>query len=127
MLNKLIIRKFIVFIIVLLVFGSACKAQSSRNPERRIFGKSINGKREVKVKAPRTVNKAKRKQEAKLEKQKKDYALFVNKSKKRSIAIQTPEVQSRMIQNQKDSEANYKAKKKKLAAGSKNAARKYKK
>lgn len=125
--NNLLIRKFLIFLIIMSVGVSVCEAQSSRNPERRLFGKTLGRRKEVTVKVPRTVNKAKKKQEAKIKKLKKDYAHFIIKSQKRSVEIQKPEVQSRMIQNQKDSEANYKAKKKKLAAGSKNAARKYKK
>lgn len=125
--NNLLIRKFMIFLIIMSVGVSVCEAQSPRNPERRLFGKSLGRKKEVTVKVPRTVNKAKKKQEAKLEKQKKDYAHFVIKSQKRSVEIQTPEVQARMKQNKKDSDANYKAKKKKASASTKNAGRKYKK
>jgi len=125
--NKLLIRRFIIFAIIISACTTICEAQSARNPERRLFGRSLGRKREIKVKEPRTVNKAKKKQEAKLKKQKKDYALFVIKSQKRSVEIQTPEVQARMKQNKKDSDANYKTKKKKVSASTKDAGRKYKK
>jgi len=50
----------------------------------------------------------------------------VKQSQKRTVAIQTPEVQDRMKQNKKDSAIRDKEKKKKVKAGSKRAGKKYK-
>ena len=121
------LRKFIVFMITLSVLTTVCEAQSSRGSGSGLFGKSRKGKNEIKVKRPLKAGKAKKKQEAKQKKLKKDYVLFLANSRKRSMAIQTPEVQSRMKQNRKNSDTNYKIKKKNIAASSKNAGRKYKK
>lgn len=121
------LRKFIVFMITLSVLATVCEAQSSRSSGNGLFGKSRNGKNEMKVKRPLKAGKAKKKQEANQKRLKKDYGLFLANSRKRSIAIQTPEVQSRMKQNRKNSDTNYKLKKKNIAASSKSAGRKYKK
>jgi hypothetical protein len=58
---------------------------------------------------------------------KKDYALFVKRSRKRSISIQSPEVQERMKQNHKNTKNYYKSGKKSRSPISKNARKKYKK
>jgi hypothetical protein len=109
----------------------SCNAQifhknASRKAEKGLFGKSLGNKKEVKIKEPRTVLKAKKKQEAKEKKLKDNYEKSVKKSQKRTIEIQTPEVQERMKQNQKDSASRDKAKKKKVKTSTKKAGRKYK-
>ena len=86
----------------------------------------LGNKKEVKVKEPRTVLKAKKKQEANDENLKKSMRQSVKRSQKRTIDIQTPEVQARMKQNQKDSASRDKVKKKKVTAGTKKAGKKYK-
>jgi hypothetical protein len=50
----------------------------------------------------------------------------VKQSQKRTIDIQTPEVQDRMKQNKKDTAARDKEKKKKVRSGSMKAGKKYK-
>ena len=65
-------------------------------------GNRLGKKKQVKVKEPRSVTKAKKKQEANERKLKKDYAASIKRSQKRTIEIQTPEVQARMKQNQND-------------------------
>jgi long-subunit fatty acid transport protein len=81
--------------------------------------------KEAKVKEPRSVLKAKKQQEANDKKLKKDYEKSIRQSQKRTIDIQTPEVQARMKQNKKDSAVRDKAKKKKVKTGTKKAAKKY--
>jgi hypothetical protein len=107
-----------------------CNAQflhksSSRNVEKGLFGKTVGSKKKVKIKEPRAVLKAKKKQEANEKKLKKEYAQSVKDSQKRTYDIQTTEVQTRMKQNQKDTDINYKTKKKSLKANSKKAGKKY--
>lgn len=119
---------FLVFILSLCI-GPA-KAQilhknAGRKAERGLFGKTVGNKKETKVREPRSVLKAKKKQEAKERKVKKDYAKAVKRSQKRTIEIQTPEVQARMKQNQKDATLRDKIKKKTIRTSSKKAGRKY--
>lgn len=123
-------RLFLLLFISTLVIGSA-NAQlfhrnAARSAEKGLFGKSLSKKKQVKVKEPRSVMKAKKKQEANENKIKKDYTAHVKKSQKRTVDIQTPEVQERMKQNQKNLELRDKAKKKKSRTGSKKAGKKYK-
>ena len=70
--------------------------------------------------------RAKKKQEANDRRLKKDYDKSVKQSQKRTIDIQTPEVQARMKQNKKEDVTRYKDKKKKVKEGSKRAGKKYK-
>jgi preprotein translocase subunit SecF len=129
--NNLSMRKFILFMFILSLAVCSCnthlfKKNASRRAERGLFGKSRGKRKEVKVKESRTVNKAKKKQEAKDQKLKKDYKQSVKQSQKRTIDIQTPEVQARMKQNQKDSAIRDKVKKKKTKSSTKKAGEKYK-
>lgn len=123
-------KLLLLIFITTLALGSA-NAQlfhrnAARSAEKGLFGKSLNNKKQVKVKEPRSVLKAKKKQEANEKKLKKDYAASVKKSQKRTIDIQTPEVQERMKQNQKNLELRDKAKKKKTRTSNKKAGKKYK-
>lgn len=122
-------RLFILLFISTLAIGSA-NAQlfhrnAARNAEKGLFGKSLSKKKQVRVKEPRSVMKAKKKQEANENKIKKDYAAHVKKSQKRTIDIQTTEVQERMKQNQKNMELRDKAKKKKTRTSTRKAGKKY--
>jgi hypothetical protein len=119
---------FVIFILSLCIGSSNAQIfhkNSGRKAERGLFGKTLGNKKEAKVKEPRSVLRAKKKQEAKERKLKKDYAKGVKRSQKRTLEIQTPEVQARMKQNQKDATVRDKTKKKTIRAGSKKAARKY--
>jgi hypothetical protein len=129
--NNLSVRKFFILLIVFSLAITVCEAQNfkktnSRNPERRLFGKSLN-KRKVKIKEPRVVIKAKKKQKADEKKLKKEYEKLIRQSKKRALEIQSPEVRARMIQNLKDSNLREKERRKNSRASTKKAARKYRK
>jgi hypothetical protein len=129
--NNLSIRKFFLFVFIVSLAIGTCNAQLfkknvSRNAERGLFGKSLGNKKKVKVKEPRTVLKAKKKQEAKDKKLKRDNEKSVKRSQKRTVDIQTPEVQARMKQNQKDTITRDKAKKKKVKTSTRKAGKKYK-
>ena len=131
--GKLSIRYIIVLIVILLTVSAVCEGQSKgktrgKNPEKSLFGKSRKVKvKETKVREPRAVTKAKRKQEKNEEKLKKDYNNYVTDSRKRAYKIQTPEVQARMKQNEKDIKTREKAKKKRVAASTRTGRQKYKK
>jgi len=125
--NKLSITKLFLFLFVLsLATGSGNAQIFHKNPEKQLFGKAHRNNKEVKVKEPRSVLKAKRKQEANDRRLEKNYEKSVRKSQKRTIDIQTPEVQARMKQNKKDTIVRGKEKKKKVKANSQKAGKKYK-
>ena len=70
--------------------------------------------------------RAKKKQEANDRKLKRDYDKSIRRSQKRTIDIQTPEVQKRMKQNKKDFSARDKEKRKNVRAATRRAGKKYK-
>jgi len=128
--NSLSVRKLLVALLLVSLTVSVCEAQTfERTPapkqNRSIAHKGPLKQKEVKVKGPKAAQKAQKKQAAKDKKLDNDYKKFVKNNKKRSIQIQTPEVQERMKQNVKDANANYKSKKKGSAARTKTGSRKY--
>jgi len=96
-----------------------------RNPERQLFGKTLNTKT-VKYRESPSVVRAKKKQAANQKKLDKEYDDYVKESRKRAVKIQSPEVQDRMLENRKEADKKYKEKKKKRTESSKKAGRKYK-
>jgi len=125
--NNIPLRKLFLFIFLLSLSIGSCNAQIfHKNPEKRLFGKTLGKKREAKVKEPRSVLRAKRKQEANDRKLNKDYEKMVRRSQKRAIDIQSPEVQERMKQNKKDYTVRDKEMRKKVKASTKRAGKKYK-
>ena len=129
--NKLSVNRLLVFLLVFSFASSICEAQTSRRssvPKQSsgAVNRAPSKSKPVKVKGPISIKKAKKQQEAKDKKLKKDYKKFVNANQKRSIEIQTPEVQDRMKQNIKNANSSYNAKKKSSAARTKKAGRKYK-
>lgn len=107
------------------------EAQKSQRTPVPVQGRSAADRapkksKKVKLNGPVSAAKAKKMQEAKDKKLKKDYGKFVKGNQKRSIQIQTPEVQDRMKQNIKNANSNSKARKKNSAARTKKAGRKYK-
>jgi hypothetical protein len=124
-------RKFFFIVLIFYVGIGSGNAQLFRksvsgNVEKGLVGKSSNRKNEAKVREPGSVQKAKKKEEVKKKKQDHEYDKYVKSSRKRAIAIQTPEVQARMKNDRKDSAAKDRAKKKIVKANSKKAGRKYK-
>jgi hypothetical protein len=120
-------RRGLLFIFLLLLSIGSCHAQIfHKNPEKQLFGKTLGKKKEVKVKEPRSVIKAKKKQEANDRRLQKEYEKSVKQSQKRTIDIQSPEVQTRMKQNKKDYTKRDKGKKKKVRTSTRRAAEKYK-
>jgi len=124
--NNLTMRKLILLLFVLSLATGSCTAQIfHKNPEKQLFGKSHINKKGPKVKEPRKVLKAKKKQEANDRKLKKDSEKSVKRSQKRTVDIQTPEVQARMKENKKNIILRDKDNKKKVKDGSKRAGKKY--
>jgi hypothetical protein len=128
--NYLYLKRFFLIIFLIFFVLVTCSAQysfksSSKNPEKALFGKTGSKTKKVKAKEPRSVLKAKRKQEKNEKKLKKEYTKSVERSRKRSYEIQSPEVQARMKQDQKNTSLRDKEKKKNIKAGSKDAGKKY--
>lgn len=122
--NKLSFRKILfIFFVLFVAIGSANAQLFHKNPEKQLFGKSH--RKEPKVKEPKTVLKAKKKQEANDRKLQKEYDKNVKRSQKRSVDIQTPEVQARMKQDKKEYTSRDKTHKRKLRAKTKRAGKKY--
>jgi hypothetical protein len=128
--NNLSARRFLILLFMSLFTIGTCNAQlfhpgGSRKADKVLFGKSLGNKRQAKVKEPRKVLKAKKKQEKKEKQIKRDYAKSVKRSQRRSIEIQSPEVQARMKQNKKDSANRAREKRKRVRNSTKKAGRKY--
>ncbi len=121
---------FLLVFVLLLATGSSdaqiFKRNTLKKTEKELFGKSRGNKKQAKVKEPRSVLKAKRKQDARQLKIKKDYAKSVKATQKRSYEIQSTEVKARMRQNKKDLVARDKNKKRKTRSTTKKAGKKYK-
>jgi hypothetical protein len=124
--NNLIIRKFLIILFLLSLTFTQGNAQIfHKNPEKKLFGKTVGNKKQVKVSEPRSVSRAKRKQEANKKKLDKEYKKSVQKSRERAYDIQTPEVQDRMKQDQKNLADRDKTKKKRVKKSTKKAGKKY--
>jgi hypothetical protein len=129
--NNLSIRKFLLFALLFSLSIAVCEAQSfkrypTRHPGRSLSRKSPGGRsKEVKIREPRAVEKAKKKQLNKVKQQDKDYSNYIKGNRKHFLEIQAPDVQARIKQNRKNAEATYKAKKTKNTSGMKKAGKKY--
>jgi hypothetical protein len=123
-------RRFILFILLTISVQGICNAQTSnksgsKNHEKGLLGKTPGNTKKVKSNKPVSPGTAKRNQEKKEKQLKKDYAKSIELSQKRTYDIQSPEVQARMKQNQKDTEQRDKQKKKNTRASTKKAGKKY--
>jgi hypothetical protein len=122
--------RFIISVVILTFVFTLSDAQSFRRPPAPGQGKntlkrSPASKRQLKIREPKVVEKAKKKQTADEEKRKRDYKKYVKENRQRSLDIQSPEVRERMMQNRKNADLNYKNKKKLITARAKNAGKKY--
>jgi len=122
-----ILRRFGFILFLILLASTYSEAQSPNKnglgpaPKNGIFH-IFKGKGKQK---PKSVAKIKREQNKKDKKKQAEYANSVKQNKQRSFKIQTPEVQARMKQNQKDITDREKARKKKISASSKKVRKKY--
>jgi hypothetical protein len=130
MMNSLSFKKLLVALMLIFFTVSVCDAQTFERRAAPRQNKSIAHKgplkqNAVKAKGPRAAQKVQKKQAAKDKKADNDYKKFVKNNQKRSIQIQTPEVQVRMKQNIQDANSNYKLKKKSSISRTKTGGRKY--
>ena len=134
MMERLSIRYILILIFALFTVTSVCEGQKkslskSKSPERSVPHKAgkLKKKKEAKIKEPRSVTRAKREQEKKQEKLDKEYYDYVADSRKRAYKIQTPEVQARMKNNEKEIKSREKARKKRVSSSTKSGKQKYNK
>jgi hypothetical protein len=126
------IRQLLVFVLVFTMGISVCEAQTSADRAPKPAGKGLFGlfsgkKSSGKIKVPKKASQVKKEQEKKKKKENKDYAKSVKESQKRTIKIQTPDVQDRMKQNKQDITTREKSRKIKTSAATRKAGSKYKK
>jgi len=125
-------HRFVFLVLVLIVSISVCNGQpgisgAAKAPKKGLFGISFGKNRNSTVKAPKTAGQVKKEQEKKKKKADADYAKSVKESQKRTVKIQSPAVQDRMKQDQKEIASREKVKKKKVSSAPKPTAKKYKK
>lgn len=122
-------KEVILIVMTLFLTISFCEAQKNnsgvKNRERTLFGKSLKTKT-VRYRESPSVVRAKKKQEANLRKLDKEFEDYVKQNRKRAVEIQSPEVRERMIDNRKEADLKYKAKKKRLNKAAKKIRKKYK-
>jgi hypothetical protein len=127
--KDLSLKKLFFVFLILFCAVSVCEAQrykrSTRNPERNLFGKSLNTK-DVKYREAPSIRRAKKKQAANEKKLKKEYSAYVKQSRKRAQEIQSPEVKARMTENRKETDLKYKEKKKNRTKVSEKTGKKHK-
>lgn len=107
-----------VFLFLIYLGRAVCGAQSvgsgdPGNPGKEVSGKSDKKNEALKIRKPRTAEKAMKAEETRKRKEKRNYEKAVKESQKRSIKIQTPEVQARMKQNKRETASKQRTKKRK--------------
>lgn len=130
--NGLSIKKSLIFI-TLIALASPAFSENITLPDgnssdrTEVAINSLTQKKKAKVKKPGSAKKVQKKAVAKEKKHDQDYEKIVKENRKHAQEIQTPAVKERMKQNIKDSNANYKAKKKSETTRTKRGAKKYRK
>jgi len=125
--NRLSSLKSLLFAIIFIVTAGICYSIPSegRYSISNVVPEALPQQKKAKIKRPVSAEKAQKKAEAKDKARRKDSSKYIEENRKRSIEIQTPEVQERMKQNVKDANARYKAKKKTSSSRTRKAGRKY--
>ena len=132
MMKRTSVRQILVLLSVFTISMAVCDAQPLGtgpvgHTKSGLFGLSFGKKKNGKIKGPKSVNQVKKEQEKKDKKANEEYVKSVKESQKRSIEIQTPEVRTRMKQNQQEVTAREKARQKKTLHSTRKARKKYKK
>jgi hypothetical protein len=127
--KRLSFRQLILFFLVY-SFGFSISEAQDRAPKpakKGLFGLFSGKKKQGSIKAPRIDSQVKKEQDKKEKQKNLAWAKAVKESQKRTIRIQTPEVQNRMKQDQKDIAAREKARMKKSSKTTRSAGKKYNK
>jgi IMP dehydrogenase/GMP reductase len=128
--NQLSALRYLLAALVFMLAVSVCNAYPVMNGNVLSNGSEMvtasqPRKKKAKINKPMSAEKAQKQADAKDKKRKQDSEKYIEENRKRSIEIQTPEVQERMKQNVKDANARYKDKKKNSIARTKKAGKKY--
>jgi hypothetical protein len=99
--------------------GRFAQARAAHKVERQMAGSSKGGKESFRVRV------AKKQQENRQRKIKKNYAKHVENSRKRTFEIQSPEVKERMKQDESNRKLREKIKTKKVKTATRKAGNKY--
>lgn len=120
------LKLFALSFILLMTTGTGYAITPDAKPfSANVISGASPQKKKSRVKRPVSAQKAQKKAEAKDKQRRKESDRYIEENRKRSVEIQTPEVQERMKQNVKDANAQYKAKKKNNSSRTKKAGRKY--
>lgn len=123
-------KRLLLPLFILMFSCTVVEAQSFERPPEHKLVKGVSkrppGKRrQLKVNVPRSVSKAKKKQESEERKRDRDYSKQLKEDRERHLEIQSPEVRERIIQNRKEADTNYKLRKKAVTTKNKKSGRKY--
>jgi len=130
--NRISFRQLIITILIFVIFISFCDAQPvGTGPvgrtKRGFFSRIFVKKQNTGVKKPKSASQVKKEKEKKDKIKREANAKSSSETQKRTHKLQTPEVQARMKQNQKDIIEREKARKKKTSESTRKARQKYKK
>ncbi|MFH0842016.1 MAG: hypothetical protein V1903_05275 [Bacteroidota bacterium] len=125
--NRLSSFKSLLFASFFILAAGICYPMppEGRTALSNVVPEALSQQKKAKLKRPVSAEKAQKKAGARDKARRKDSAKYIEENRKRSIEIQTPEVQERMKQNVKDANARYKAKKKTSSSRTRKAGRKY--
>jgi hypothetical protein len=117
-----LLSKGLIIILALLLFscsGRFAQARAAHKVERQMAGKSKGSKESFRIKM------ARKQQERRQAKIKKNYAKHVENSRKRTFEIQTADVKERMKQDESNRKIREKMKAKKVKTATRKAGNKY--
>jgi hypothetical protein len=126
------VQRLLLLILMIIINISVCNGQpgisgAAKSPKRGLFGISFGKNKNSTVKSPKTAKQVQKEQAQKKKKENEAYVKSLKDSQKRTVQIQSPAVQDRMKQNQKEIDLREKAKKKKVSSAPKPTVKKYKK
>jgi hypothetical protein len=126
-------HRFLFLILTIVISISVCNGQqgtgisgAAKSTNKGFFGNLFGKNRKSNVRAPKSVGQIEKEQAQKKKKDDLAWAKSVKESQKRTVKIQSPAVQDRMKQNQKEIVSREKAKKNNSSTLAKPAKRKYK-
>jgi hypothetical protein len=128
--NILLFRKILLLSLILSLTAVVCEGRSlslSTTPgPLKSVAEMPQKKKKGKVARPKSARKVQKEADKKDKKKREDSKKAVNEFQKHTLEIQSPDVRERIKQNRKNSDTNYKAKKKNNSSRTKKAGRKYK-
>ncbi|HLN55173.1 MAG TPA: hypothetical protein VK207_04215 [Bacteroidales bacterium] len=121
--KKLYWAKTVILLILISLLTVSCGSYAARSASRKASKQMAGSGRAFRE--SRKIRMAKKQQEKRQAKIKKDYYNSISDSRKRTYEIQSPDVKERMKRNEANISAREKAKDKRTKTDSKNRARRY--